>query len=123
MTLLASLREAHAAAAIDHDHVVSIHAVDEINGLPANRIEEFLLVASVSGFELLNQRESLGPVPGRNGIGPARKVKKLCAVQRRASSAGANPARQLSFQPVAVGATMEVTKSLKPSTQRVASGG
>jgi hypothetical protein len=47
----------------------------------------------------------------------------LCAVQRRASSAGANPARQLSFQPVAVGATMEVTKSLKPSTQRVAFGG
>ena len=27
-----------------------------------------------------------------------------CAVERRHSSAGANPARQLSFQPVAVGA-------------------
>jgi hypothetical protein len=38
-----------------------------------------------------------------------------CAVQRRCRSAGANPARQLSLQPVAIGATMEVTKSLKPS--------
>ncbi len=52
----------------------------------------------------------------------ARRVKLLCAVPRRASSAGANPARQLSFQPVAVGAAMEATKSSKPSTQRVASG-
>jgi hypothetical protein len=51
-----------------------------------------------------------------------RMVKKLCAVQRRASSAGANPARQLSFQPVAVGAAMEVTKSSEPLMQRVASG-
>jgi hypothetical protein len=34
--------------------------------------------------------------------------------QRRASPAGASPARQRSFQPLAVGATMEVTKSPKP---------
>ena len=39
-----------------------------------------------------------------------------CAVKSRVSSAGANPARQLSFQPVAIGAAMEVTKSSKPST-------
>src|SRR5471030_3109386 len=51
-----------------------------------------------------------------------RMVKLLCAVQRRASSAGANPSRQLSFQPAAVGAAMEVTKSSEPLTQRVASG-
>ena len=51
-----------------------------------------------------------------------RRVKILCAVPRRASSAGANPARQLSFQPAAVGAAMEATKSSKPSTQRVAFG-
>src|SRR5471030_2973805 len=51
-----------------------------------------------------------------------RRVKLLCAVQRRASSAGANPARHLSFQPVAVGAAMEATKSSEPLTQRVASG-
>jgi hypothetical protein len=44
----------------------------------------------------------------------ARMVKIMCAVQRRASSAGSNPARQLSFQPAAVGAAMEVTKASKP---------
>ena len=38
-----------------------------------------------------------------------------CAVPRRCLSAGANPARQLSLQPVAIGATVEVTKQLKPS--------
>ena len=38
-----------------------------------------------------------------------------CAVKRRCLPAGAKPARQLSLQPVAIGATMEVTKSLKPS--------
>ena len=39
----------------------------------------------------------------------------LCAVKRRCLLAGANPARQLSLQPVAIGATVEVTKLLKPS--------
>ena len=38
-----------------------------------------------------------------------------CAVERRCFPAGANPVRQLSLQPEAIGATMEVTKSLKPS--------
>ncbi len=38
-----------------------------------------------------------------------------CAVPRRCLSAGANPVRQLSFQPVATGAGVEVTKRLKPS--------
>jgi len=37
-----------------------------------------------------------------------------CAVQRHGFPAGANPARQLSFQPVAIGAVVEVTKRLKP---------
>ena len=37
-----------------------------------------------------------------------------CAVQRHGLSAGANPARQLSLQPVAIGAVAEVTKRLKP---------
>jgi hypothetical protein len=36
-------------------------------------------------------------------------------VKRRCLLAGANPARQLSLQPVAIGATVEVTKLLKPS--------
>ena len=43
-----------------------------------------------------------------------------CAVKSRASSAGAIPARQLSFQPVVIGAAMEETKSSEPSTRRVA---
>ena len=44
-----------------------------------------------------------------------------CAVKRRGSSAGANPARQLwSLQPVAIGAAVEVTKPPEPSMQRVA---
>ena len=38
-----------------------------------------------------------------------------CAVQRHGFSAGANPARQLSLQPVATGAAAEVTMRLKPS--------
>jgi transposase-like protein len=37
-----------------------------------------------------------------------------CAVQRHGLSAGANPARQLSLQPEATGAVVEVTKRLKP---------
>ena len=40
-----------------------------------------------------------------------------CAVKSRAFSAGVIPARQLSFQPVAIGAAMEVTKSSEPSTE------
>ena len=40
---------------------------------------------------------------------------RLCAVLRHGRSAGANPARQLSLQPVAIGAVVEVTKRLKPS--------
>jgi len=38
-----------------------------------------------------------------------------CAVKRRCLPAGANPARQLSLQPEAIGAIVEVTKRLKPS--------
>jgi len=37
-----------------------------------------------------------------------------CAVERRRSLVGAKPTRQLSFQPVAIGAGVEVTKLLKP---------
>jgi hypothetical protein len=45
-----------------------------------------------------------------------------CAVKSRASSVGAIPTRQLSLQPVAIGAAVEVTKQSKPSVQRVAIG-
>ena len=40
----------------------------------------------------------------RDGIEAALEQFWMCAVKRRHSSAGANPARQLSLQPVAVGA-------------------
>jgi hypothetical protein len=40
--------------------------------------------------------------------------------ERRRSSAGEIPAWQLSLQPVAIGAVVEVTKRLKPLVQRVA---
>jgi len=46
----------------------------------------------------------------------------LCAVPRHGLPAGVRPARQLSLQPVAIGAVVEVTKRLKPSVQRVALG-
>ncbi len=39
---------------------------------------------------------------------------RVCAVVRRRSSVGASPTRQLSLQPEATGAVMEVTKWLKP---------
>src|SRR5258708_26186595 len=41
------------------------------------------------------------------------------AVKRCRSSVGAIPTRQLSLQPVAIGAAMEVTRSPKPSMERV----
>ena len=55
----------------------------------------------------------------RRAVDIARMVKILCAVQRCASSAGVNPARQLSFQPVAIGAAVEVTTLSEPSMERV----
>jgi hypothetical protein len=54
------------------------------------------------------------------GIPLARIIQ--CAVQRRSSSVGATPTRQLSLRPVAIGAAAEVTKLPKPSMERVASG-
>ena len=42
-----------------------------------------------------------------------------CAVERRDHPVGDRPTRQLSLQPVAIGAVVEVTKRLKPSMERV----
>ena len=39
----------------------------------------------------------------------------VCAVQRHGLSAGANPARQLSLQPVAIGAVVEVNEAAEAS--------
>jgi hypothetical protein len=54
----------------------------------------------------------------------ARRLARIfqCAVERRDLSAGDSPARQLTLQPVAIGAVVEVTKRLKPSVQRVTYG-
>ena len=46
----------------------------------------------------------------------------LCAVKRRRSSVGANPTRQLSLQPVAIGAAVEVTIPPEPPVERVTTG-
>lgn len=50
------LREARAAAAISHDHVVTIHAVDESAGLP------FLVMEYVSGRSLEMRIKKTGPL-------------------------------------------------------------
>ena len=45
-----------------------------------------------------------------------------CAVKRRVFSVGDRPTRQLSLQPVAIGAAEEVTNPSKPLMERVAKG-
>jgi len=49
-------REAQAAAAVSHDHVVAIHAVDEWNGLP------YLAMECVSGLSLQQKLDTGGPL-------------------------------------------------------------
>jgi len=46
----------------------------------------------------------------------------VCAVLRRRLSVGESPTQQLSLQPEAIGAGMEVTKWLKPLMQRITLG-
>jgi alpha-galactosidase len=48
------LREAQAAAAVSHDHVVTIHAVDEFNGLP------YLVMECISGQSLQQKIDASG---------------------------------------------------------------
>jgi Protein kinase domain len=49
-------REAQAAAAVSHDHVVTIHAVEEADGLP------YLVMQYVAGMSLQGRLESEGPL-------------------------------------------------------------
>jgi hypothetical protein len=49
-------REAQAAAAVSHDHVVTIHAVEEANGLP------YLVMQFVSGVSLQERMDRDGPL-------------------------------------------------------------
>jgi serine/threonine protein kinase len=50
------LREAQAVAAVTHDHVVTIHAVDEANGFP------YLVMQFVSGQSLQDSIDRKGPL-------------------------------------------------------------
>src|SRR5262249_18410136 len=50
------MREAQAAAAVSHDHVVTIHAVEENAGLP------FLVMQYVEGVSLQQRLERSGPL-------------------------------------------------------------
>jgi hypothetical protein len=49
-------REAQAAAAVTHDHIVTIHAVEEANGLP------YLVMQYVSGLSLQQRLDRSGPL-------------------------------------------------------------
>ncbi|HKB01321.1 MAG TPA: protein kinase, partial [Gemmataceae bacterium] len=53
-------REARAAAAVSHDHVVTIHAVEEANGLP------FFVMEYVTGVSLQGRLDRDGPLPPRD---------------------------------------------------------
>jgi serine/threonine-protein kinase len=50
------LREARAAAAVSHDHIVTIHAVDEANGLP------YLVMQYIAGKSLQDRIDKEGPL-------------------------------------------------------------
>src|SRR6266852_3659275 len=50
------LREARAAAAVTHDHVVTIHAVDEANGMP------YLVMHYINGMSLQDRIDKSGPL-------------------------------------------------------------
>jgi tetratricopeptide (TPR) repeat protein/WD40 repeat protein len=50
-------REARAAAAVCHDHVVTIHAVEEARGLP------YLVMKHVAGLTLKQRLDRQGPLP------------------------------------------------------------
>ena len=50
------LREARAAAAVSHDHITTIHAVGEWNGLP------YLVMEFISGVTLQHQVDTVGPL-------------------------------------------------------------
>src|SRR5262249_53235862 len=49
-------REAQAQAAVSHDHIVTIHAVEETNGLP------YLVMQYISGMSLQERLDKSGPM-------------------------------------------------------------
>ena len=57
------LREARAAAAVSHDHVVTIHAVEESDRLPGSLVRlPYLVMEYVSGRSLQEQIDDIGPL-------------------------------------------------------------
>src|SRR6202035_2761819 len=50
-------REAQAAAAVCHDHIVAVHGVHEVDGLP------YLVMQYVSGESLQTRLDRDGPLP------------------------------------------------------------
>ncbi|MBX3442083.1 MAG: protein kinase [Planctomyces sp.] len=56
------LREAQAAAAVSHDHVVTIHAVDEAQGTP------YLVMEYISGISLQQEIDQHGPLDTRKTL-------------------------------------------------------
>jgi hypothetical protein len=50
-------REARAQAAVAHEHVVTIHAVEEANGLP------YIVMQCVGGLSLQDRLDKFGPLP------------------------------------------------------------
>src|SRR5262249_46935479 len=60
------LREAKAAAAVTHDHMVTIHAVDEANGLP------YLVMQYIAGKSLQDRIDREGPLDKISDIAPTR---------------------------------------------------
>ena len=61
-------REARAAAAVSHDHVVTIHAVEEANGLP------YLVMQYVAGESLQQRLDATGRWRWRRSCGSARQT-------------------------------------------------
>jgi serine/threonine protein kinase len=51
------MREAQAVAAVTHDHIVTIHAVEEANGLP------YLVMQYIAGLSLQDRIDKEGPLP------------------------------------------------------------
>ena len=51
------LREAQAAAALEHEHIVAIHAVDQVQGMP------FLVMQYVAGESLADRLDRDGRSP------------------------------------------------------------
>src|SRR5262249_57760519 len=56
------VREARAAAAVTHDHVVTIHAVEEANGLP------YIVMQLVAGPSLPDRLDPAGPLALAAGV-------------------------------------------------------